>query len=109
MRNRVTACPGSTTSMSMPRKRRRGKSSWSSRSIRDDATRAETVDCWRPPWPLGITCQDSTAGGVLRLRCSGVAPNKATRDLLRDRFLCELRGVIDVKGKGKMETWFLER
>jgi len=38
-----------------------------------------------------------------------VAPTKATRDLLRDRFLCELRGVIDVKAKGKMETWFLER
>ena len=47
MRNRETACPGSMTSMSMPRKRRRGKSSWS-RSIGDDATRVETVDCWRP-------------------------------------------------------------
>lgn len=27
--------------------------------------------------------------------------------LLKDEFVCESRGLIDVKGKGKMKTWFL--
>jgi adenylate cyclase len=29
-------------------------------------------------------------------------------ELIRDRFRCTPRGVIDIKGKGDMETWFLE-
>jgi guanylate cyclase len=29
-------------------------------------------------------------------------------ELLRDEFVCRSRGTIDVKGKGPMETWFLE-
>jgi guanylate cyclase len=32
---------------------------------------------------------------------------EATYHLLKDDFLCEPHGAIDVKGKGKMETWFL--
>jgi len=28
-------------------------------------------------------------------------------ELLRDEFICEPRGLIEVKGKGSMETWFL--
>ena len=27
--------------------------------------------------------------------------------LLKDDFECESRGIIDVKGKGEMETWYL--
>jgi len=30
-----------------------------------------------------------------------------TYEHLNDEFLLESRGVIDVKGKGKMQTWFL--
>lgn len=33
---------------------------------------------------------------------------KATRDLINDEFNCVPRGLIEVKGKGDMETWFLE-
>ncbi len=29
----------------------------------------------------------------------------ATYELVRDRFICEPRGTVDVKGKGPMETW----
>ena len=29
-------------------------------------------------------------------------------EVLKDDFLCVPRGIVDVKGKGEMETWFLE-
>jgi adenylate cyclase len=32
---------------------------------------------------------------------------RATYELLRDAFVCEPRGTIQVKGKGEMETWYL--
>ena len=31
----------------------------------------------------------------------------ATRNLIKDKFLFERRGILDIKGKGEMETWFL--
>src|SRR5262245_20025361 len=34
---------------------------------------------------------------------------RATYELLKDEFECRPRGTILVKGKGEMETWFLER
>ena len=32
----------------------------------------------------------------------------ATYEMVKDEFVCAPRGTIDVKGKGEMETWFLE-
>jgi len=32
---------------------------------------------------------------------------EATYELLKDRFVCEPRGTIEVKGKGPMSTWWL--
>jgi len=32
---------------------------------------------------------------------------RATYELLKDEFRCELRGTVSVKGKGEMETWYL--
>jgi adenylate cyclase len=32
---------------------------------------------------------------------------RATYELVKDEFVCEPRGTIDVKGKGPMETWYL--
>ena len=32
-----------------------------------------------------------------------------TYELIKQEFVCESRGMIDVKGKGEMETWFVER
>jgi len=34
---------------------------------------------------------------------------RATKELLHDEFVCELRGTIAVKGKGEMEAWYLVR
>ncbi len=52
-----------------------------------------------------------TVNTANRMQSHGV-PGKIqiTRDtyeLLKDQFLCEPRGKLDVKGKGEMETWFL--
>jgi class 3 adenylate cyclase len=33
----------------------------------------------------------------------------STRDALGDHFKLNRRGIIKVKGKGMMETWFLDR
>ena len=33
---------------------------------------------------------------------------RATYELLKDGFVCRPRGTIEVKGKGQMETWYLE-
>ena len=33
---------------------------------------------------------------------------RATYELLKDEFVCRPRGTIVVKGKGEMETWYLE-
>ena len=32
---------------------------------------------------------------------------RATKDLLDDEFVCEPRGLVEVKGKGEMETWYV--
>jgi adenylate cyclase len=32
---------------------------------------------------------------------------RATYELIKDEFQCELHGPVDIKGKGEMETWFL--
>ena len=34
---------------------------------------------------------------------------QATYNLIKDAFACELRGAHDIKGKGQMQTWFLEQ
>ncbi len=33
--------------------------------------------------------------------------SQATHHLIRDHFVCEHRGVVDVKGAGELDTWFL--
>jgi class 3 adenylate cyclase len=34
--------------------------------------------------------------------------SQATHELIKTDFVCEHRGVIEVKGKGQMDTWFVE-
>ena len=52
-----------------------------------------------------------TVNTANRMQSHGVAGKiqitRQTYELLKDGFICELRGKIEVKGKGEMETWFL--
>jgi guanylate cyclase len=32
---------------------------------------------------------------------------RATYELLKEEFVCEPRGTIEIKGKGEMEVWYL--
>ena len=32
---------------------------------------------------------------------------RATHELIKDEFVCKLRGTVSVKGKGELETWYL--
>lgn len=53
-----------------------------------------------------------TVNTASRMESTGV-PGKiqitdATRRLIESEFVCVPRGVVDIKGKGQMETWFLE-
>jgi adenylate cyclase len=32
---------------------------------------------------------------------------QATYELIKDEFVCEPRGMMDVKGKGEMEVWMV--
>jgi class 3 adenylate cyclase len=34
--------------------------------------------------------------------------SQATHELIKDDFVCDHRGTIEVKGKGHMDTWFVE-
>lgn len=52
-----------------------------------------------------------TVNMASRMESQGIASRiqltAATHDRLKDRYLCEARGAIDVKGKGEMEVYFL--
>ena len=52
-----------------------------------------------------------TVNVASRMESHGVAGkiqiSAVTRELLKDGFQFEKRGVLDIKGKGEMETWFL--
>jgi len=32
---------------------------------------------------------------------------RATYELIKDEFVCEPRGTVEVKGKGEMEVWYI--
>lgn len=52
-----------------------------------------------------------TVNTASRMESQGVAGKiqitRATYEILKDDFICQTEGSLDVKGKGHMETWFL--
>lgn len=53
-----------------------------------------------------------TVNTASRMESQGVPDriqiSRRTYDLIKDEFACTRRGMVDIKGKGPMETWFLE-
>lgn len=63
-------------------------------------TRKFVFDIWGDPVNTAARMESHGTAGRIQL-------TEATYRLIRDRFECEPRGTIDVKGKGPMPTWYL--
>jgi adenylate cyclase len=63
-------------------------------------TRKFFYDVWGDPVNVASRMESTGEPGKIQV-------TKETRDQLTERFDLEERGVIDVKGKGLMRTWFL--
>jgi guanylate cyclase len=51
---------------------------------------------------VNIASRMESQGVAGKIQLTGV-----TYEMIRDRFACERRGTVEVKGRGDMETWFL--
>ena len=53
-----------------------------------------------------------TVNTASRLESTGINDaiqvTRATRDFLKDEFIFKKRGLVELKGKGKQEVWFLQ-
>lgn len=65
-------------------------------------TRKFVFDIWGDPVNTAARMESHGTPGRIQL-------TEATYRLIRDRFECEPRGTIEVKGKGAMPTWYLVR
>lgn len=59
-------------------------------------------DIWGDPVNVASRMESHGQPGKIQI-------TRTMYEALKDEFICELRGWIDVKGKGPMETWFLNR
>lgn len=57
-------------------------------------------DLWGDPVNTASRMESSGEAGKIQITCE-------TYELIKDEFLCEPRGMIAVKGKGEMKTWYL--
>ncbi len=51
-----------------------------------------------PPYLTASRMESHGAGGFIQI-------TEATYELIKDDFVCEPRGVVNVKGKGDMNVW----
>ncbi|HZQ06411.1 MAG TPA: adenylate/guanylate cyclase domain-containing protein [Anaerolineae bacterium] len=63
-------------------------------------TKKFVYDIWGDPVNVAARMESHSVPGKIQV-------GRPTYELIKDEFICEPRGVLDVKGKGKMETWFL--
>jgi guanylate cyclase len=57
-------------------------------------------DVWGDAVNVASRMESHGTGGTIQI-------TRATYELIRDEFLCEPRGTVDVKGKGEMEVWLV--
>ena len=59
-------------------------------------------DVWGDTVNIASRMESQGASGVIQIA-------QATYELIKDEFVCEPHGMVDVKGRGLMETWYLVR
>jgi len=57
-------------------------------------------DVWGDAVNVASRMESHGLGGAVQI-------TRATYELIKDEFVCEPRGVVDVKGKGEMEAWLV--
>ena len=57
-------------------------------------------DLWGDAVNTASRMESHGVGGIIQI-------TRATYELVKDKFICEPQGIIDVKGKGEMEVWFV--
>jgi adenylate cyclase len=57
-------------------------------------------DVWGDAVNVASRMESHGASGTIQI-------TRATHELIKDEFVCEPRGVMDVKGKGEMEIWLV--
>lgn len=57
-------------------------------------------DVWGDPVNVASRMESQGMGGSIQI-------TRATYELIKDEFVCEPRGALDVKGKGTMEAWLV--
>lgn len=63
-------------------------------------TKKFVYDVWGDPVNVAARMESYSIPGKIQIGAS-------TYELIRDEFLCEPRGILELKGKGKMAAWFL--
>jgi adenylate cyclase len=63
-------------------------------------TKKFVYDLWGDPVNVAARMESHSVPGKIQI-------GYETYRLIRDEFICEPRGILEVKGKGKMATWFL--
>lgn len=60
---------------------------------------------------IAYTVWGDTVNTARRMQSHGmpgqIQISKTTHELIKDDFVCEPRGAINIKGKGKMEVWLV--
>jgi guanylate cyclase len=57
-------------------------------------------DVWGDAVNVASRMESHGMGGTIQI-------TRATYDLIKDEFICQSRGTVDVKGKGEMEAWLV--
>jgi guanylate cyclase len=57
-------------------------------------------DVWGDVVNVGSRMESHGTGGTIQI-------TRATYELIKDDFICEPRGIVDIKGKGEMEVWLV--
>jgi guanylate cyclase len=58
-------------------------------------------DLWGDAVNIASRMESHGAGGVIQI-------TRATYECIRDEFVCEAHGTVNVKGKGEMEVWHVK-